>query len=257
MNKDKLTQEQLEYIRILSENPMNYCCPCFFGDPTDEEVKVNNGTMTLIQYKGRKYGITNFHVIDAYRNRLENEPSIMLSAGNAELNLDNDLIDEEEVLDICIFDLDRFHEDDFKSNGNVQTIFFEVDDFTIGELKVGDYALFGGYPGQWRERIKINHLGFETLSSGASEVIELSTEIIRCSLSIEECIIDAPIRDELPRDLGGLSGGPVFNKIISPSGIESFKLVGIIFQYAEIFDSIVIRPITCIDSALRINRQQT
>ena len=53
----------------LSKYAMKFCTCCFFVNAKDDrsERKVNSGTCTLINYKGKQLGITNFHVIDEYR----------------------------------------------------------------------------------------------------------------------------------------------------------------------------------------------
>lgn len=248
-----ISEEEKQLARELSKFPMKFCNACYFGDPTDEGVLVNNGTMTLIKYNNQRYGITNHHVIDAYRSRLVDEPNIKFCVGNAEIDLNASIIDENEDIDLCTVDLNAYDEESFKSLGLVPTIFFEVDDFTIGDLKEGDFILFGGYPGAWRERPESNHLIFDTLSSGATEVNTVSNQNIICELSLEKCITTLMgHRDRLPDNLGGISGGPVFQHKVTDSGISVFKLVGIIYEYSQNYETFFMRPISFLTEELKV-----
>lgn len=250
-----LSEDQKNLGDELTRFPMNFCNACFFGDPADNSSKVNNGTITLVKHKNKRFGITNHHVINEFRNRLQNEPEIKFAIGGAEINIEKSIIDEDPSLDLCTLDLQDHEESDFHSHGNVPTHFYEIDNFTTGNLKAGEFVLFGGYPGVWRERPSSNHLIFDTLSSGSTEVNELTTQNIRCELALDKCTITLKENhDEFPENLGGLSGGPVFHHHLSPAGISQFKLVGIIYEHMAEYDSILARPISFLDENFLINK---
>ena len=248
-----VTEEEKRLARELSKFPMKFCNACYFGDPSDEGGIVNNGTMTLIKYNDSRYGITNHHVVNAYRARLENEPELKFYVGNAEVNIVESIIDDNENLDICTVDLNDIDEESFRSEGQISTIFFEIDDFTVGDIKEGDFVLFGGYPGAWRERPQPNHIIFDTLSTGATEVNTASDMNIICELSLDKCITTLMNhRDCLPESFGGISGGPVFHHKTTEAGISVFKLVGIIYEYAPLYEAFFIRPISFITENMRV-----
>ncbi|MEJ1298321.1 MAG: hypothetical protein RPU64_04120 [Candidatus Sedimenticola sp. (ex Thyasira tokunagai)] len=251
----ELTDEQRKVVNELTEFPMKFCNAFFFGDPSDESVKVNNGTMTLIKYNNQRYGITNYHVIDKFRKRREEEPNIKLAIGNAEINLEDSLIDEDPKIDLCTFNLEIYKESDFESNGDVPTFFYELDDFSTGSLKEGDFVLLGGFPGVWRERPHSNHLAFDTLSSGSTKVTEFTGKNLRCELALDKCIFTGKHgRDEFPENLGGISGGPAFLHYVTDAGFSQFKLVGVIYEHVPAYDSILIRPISFFDENLCIKK---
>jgi len=251
-----LSDDQKNLGDELTRFPMYFCNACFFGDPSDISTKVNNGTITLVKYKNRIFGITNYHVINEFRYRLQNEPKIKFGIGNVEINIEKSIIDEDPYLDLCTLDLQDHEESDFHPHGNVPTHFYEIDDFTTGNLKTGDFVLFGGYPGVWRERPTSNHLIFDTLSSGSTEVNEFTSQNIRCELALDKCIITLKEHHvEFPKNLGGLSGGPVFHHYLSPAGISQFKLVGIIYEHIPEYDSILARPISYLNEHFKIKKQ--
>ena len=250
-----LSDDQMKLADELTRFPMLFCNACFFGDPGDDSTRVNNGTVTLIKYNNNKFGITNYHVIDEFRKRLKDEPNIKFGIGGAEINLESSIIDESQDLDLCTLNLDNHDESDFHSRGNVPTHFYEIDDFTTGNLKAGEYVLFGGYPGVWRTRPTSNHLIFDTLSSGSTEVNEFTSQNIRFELALDKCIITPKENhDKFPENLGGLSGGPVFHHHQSSTGISKFKLVGIIYEHIAEYDSILARPISFINEHFQINK---
>ena len=250
-----LTEKQVKLSREMVKFSLKFCNACYFGNPTADDVKVNNGTMTLVKYKGERFGITNFHVVDAYRVRLRDEPDIDFYVGNTLIDLDETLFDEDRDLDLCTFYLDGYEEEQFGSNGEIPTHFFEIDNFTSGEIKKGDFVLLGGFPGVWRSRPKSNHLIFDSLSTGSTEVTEVTSRNVRCELALDKCVVTLnQHHNEFPENLGGLSGGPVFLNQVLPSGISTFKLIGFIYEHIAEYDSIMVRPISFINENFWIRR---
>lgn len=255
MNIEDLTEEQIKLSQEMIKFSLKFCSPCYFGNPSDENVIVNNGTMTLVKYGGERYGITNFHVVDAYRKRLKDEPNIDFYIGNTRINLDEALIDEDKDLDLCTLKLNAYEEEKFSSNGEIPTHFYELDDFSTGDIKEGDFVLFGGFPGVWRTRPKSNHLIFDSLSSGSTEVTEVTPRNFRCELALEKCVVTLNKQDnEFPDNLGGLSGGPVFLHQINTTGISTFPLIGFIYEHIAEYDSILVRPLAFINENFQILR---
>ena len=253
MSPSTPSEEERALADTLVRYPMMFCNACYFGDPADSEVKVNNGTMTLISRNSKRFGITNYHVIEEYRNRRSEEPNIRFCVGNAEIDVESAILDEDQDLDLCTFCFDEYEEESFGSDGEVPTRFLEIESFENTNLQEGSFVLLGGYPGVWRERPSSNHLIFDTLSSGGMEVMDVSQRNIRCELALDKCVVSlSDHRDEFPNNLGGLSGGPVFFHELSPAGISIFKFVGVIYEFMPNFDSILIRPATFIDSDFKI-----
>ncbi|RSD32890.1 hypothetical protein [Vibrio pectenicida] len=241
--------------RILIKYPLNFCTTCFFGNPKLTQGKVNNGTVTLLEYKGEKYGITNHHVIDEYRKRLAEDPEVHLYLGNARIDLDSVLFDEDETLDVCILYLQGYTESQIAMNGEVPTKFFPVGErHHVSRLVVGDFVLFGGYPGVWRVRFSELNIQFDTLSSGGSEVADVTDMNIRCELKLDQCTTISEHGHDFPDNLGGLSGGPVFHHSLTDIGISKFEFIGVIYEHIPLFDSVLIRPASVLDENMWIIR---
>ena len=103
--------------------------------------------------------------------------------------------------------------------------------------------MFGGYPGCWREVTGPAHVQFDTLSTGATEIIDANDERIVCQLQVDRCLVHraAPDRKKID-ELGGLSGGPVLREAKTKSGLSTFEFVGIIYEYGKELDCLFIRP---------------
>jgi len=255
MNPHNISEAERILADTLVRYPMMFCSACYFGDPSDKSMKVNNGTMTLIKHNSKRYGITNYHVVQEYRNRFLDEPDIRFCVGNVEIDLESAVLDEDRNLDLCTLNFDEYDEESFGSGGDVPTRFLNIENFDTIGLKEGDYVLFGGYPGVWRERPTSNHLIFDTLSTGGTQVIDVTPRNIICELAIDKCIISlSNHRERFPDNLGGLSGGPVFFHELSGAGISIFKFVGIIYEHMQDFDSVLIRPASFIDNDFMIKR---
>lgn len=240
---------------VLTRYPMSFCTACFFGNPKHAEGKVNNGTLSLLKYNGERYGITNYHVIAEYRRRLAEDSELQLYFGRTRVDLDSVLFDEDEDLDLCIFYLDEYAESDFAMDGEVPTQFFPVGDLHyVTKLASGDFILMGGYPGVWRVKLSALEYQFDTLSSGGTEVAEVTKKNIRCELKLDQCIVTSKHGRDFPENIGGLSGGPVFHHSLTQAGISKFEFVGVIYEHMFEYDSVLIRPASFLDERMWINR---
>lgn len=247
MDNDKALAE------VLVRYPMMFCVPCFFGAPGSNDGRLNNATLTLLEYKGERYGITNYHVIDEYRRRLAEDPGVHLYFGGVKADLDLVLLDEDSDVDICVFYLEEYPEKDFATDGEVPTQFFPVGDLCYVEnLVAGDFVLMGGYPGAWRVKLSSLNFQFDTLSFGGTEVSEATEMNIRCELKVGQSTLVSKNREKFPDNIGGLSGGPVFHHSVTNRGISKFEFVGVIYEYIHEYDSVLIRPASIFNRSMCI-----
>ncbi len=228
---------------------MTYATPVYFAGPpkADELPSVNNGTGTLIAVEDRQFCITNWHVLAAYRERMAKEPEIIFQAGNVRLDPEDALISESEKYDLAILDFSELGADKIGSIGEVPTQYLQALSWPPEQPTKGEFVMFGGFPGYWREVKGPAEIQFDTLSSGSTEVIDVNGERLICQLQIDKCLLHRaePGRDE-PGELTGLSGGPVLRERQSESGITTFEFVGIIYEYGKDLDCLFIRPATLI-----------
>lgn len=217
---------------------MGYATPCYFGNPNIEGTKINNGTASLISYHGENCAVTNHHVVKAYKERCEKE-DLHFYLGNKQFILDDILISECEEYDLAVLHLEGVKAEDIGCLGDVPTSFLEVNSLEEPNIKEGEFIMFGGYPGGYRER-KGLAVCFGTYSSGSSEVQTVSRDVVTTSINIEKCIKFGSER--LLDDLGGISGGPALYETTLESGLIIHKFLGVVCQYSQSYDSLLIRP---------------
>jgi len=224
-----LNDQEKRLGNYLCEFPMNHCVPFYFGNPRSLDSKVNNGTATLLKKNNKLYVVTNHHVVEEFLKRVSCEEGIDLQIGGLRVtDIKNRIIINDPEIDICLIDFSDCKEVDFHMHGNVTTKFFELGEIR-SSISTGKFVAFGGYPGTFRTRQELNQLSFHTFSSGASTVHEVSNSNIVVSINHEESLITRLSDVSPPDEIGGLSGGPVFE--ISNSGlITTFKFAGIIAE---------------------------
>ena len=239
----------------LSKVPMTYAVPVYFGGPPGSAgfPKLNNGTGSLISVGGAKFCITNWHVLDLYRARRASEPELIFQVANVRLDPERVLISENRDYDLAVLGFAEWGAEEAGSDGEVPTQFLDVASWPPELPAMGNFVMFGGYPGYWREVTGPAEVRFDTLSWGAAEVIDSNIERLVCQLQIDKCLVHRaePGRDQ-PGELGGLSGGPVLRQKQSEGGITTFEFVGIIYEYGKEFDCLFIRPASLITEDGRI-----
>lgn len=250
----ELSDLQKQVVQADAKYPMRFCCPCYFGDPAASTTTVNNGTVTLVRYRGERFGLTAAHVIQGYLDQLASNENCQLMIGGCRVAIDSILLDKCDDQDICVLYLEEYAESEFRLSGGVPTEFLSIDD--LGGVTIGpkDFVLFGGYPGVLRKNAAHNQLDFGALSSGATEIEDVVLDQVVCCLKLHEAVIvygDEPLPTGA---LGGLSGGPVFARKTSEAGIVSFPLIGTIFEYGPAMDILRIRLLSCLDDKLEIKR---
>lgn len=249
----KVSCDEKKLSRFMVGFSLTYCVPIYFGDPAELDGKINSATITLVRRKNENYGITNFHVIDEFRNRLRGSQSIQLYVGSQRVELNDVLLDEDRDLDIAVLYLEGFGEEGFSTRGDIPTSFYDFPVSSMDGVNEGGFVLFGGFPGVWRQRDG-SHVVFDSFSSGGTLINDASENNIRCEIAADKSVVTRVRRDSPPVNLGGLSGSPVFTEVEGEAGVRYFSLIGVIYEYIEQYDSILIRPLNCINDDMTINK---
>jgi hypothetical protein len=228
------TAEQDKLLRVATQFPILFAEALFFGDePVGRELPaLQNGTASLIKIDGRYLAVTCKHVIDAYRERLERGGRTVFQIGELIIaDAMSSIVGESESHDLASLSLDRY----VNANLIERSKFFEPATWPPGEVEVGDFVAFAGFPGEWRKQPEIREADFGAFSSGGSEVHSLGDNYFYARIELDRCVHPLVPKFTMP-SLGGLSGGPVF--IWRQLHAE---LVGFIQEYQDQFDLLYVR----------------
>jgi hypothetical protein len=226
---------------MVGKFPLRFAKVAFFGERPNgkKTVKINNGTITLLELEGRSVGITCFHVIDSYRKFNEQMNSVF-QIGNIGIDPFERIIDESSELDLVLIDLSDISNKIIKQSDEIESSFFVPYKWPPTPIKKGDFVAFGGFPGTWREYVSWDKIIFDSYSSGACRIEVVHNEYFVCQFEREFWVESFNYHGHDGMNLsilGGLSGGPVF--ILRSL---HWELVGIIYEFSSEFDLMYVRP---------------
>jgi len=241
--------------QALSRIPMNYAVPILIADtslPADD-ANITSGTGSLVRTPEKKLCVTNWHVIDAFRQKYLRNKNVTLHVGQFQVHLDQKLIDEDEILDLAVLDFDDVEPADFQFTKDINKGFLEFKGWPPVLPKEGSFVMFGGFPRDERLNADRNIIyGF--VSAGAAMAYSVSDTNIVCRVEEDRAYIDEAGFHKHPSiDLAGMSGGPVLVERTTDTGIVVLDLVGFIYEHIAAYDALRIRPATYlnIDGTLR------
>lgn len=247
--KSDFTLEQLALFDERAKFPIT-CSTYFLFAPPPSRVSsannLNNGTITLVSVNGRKFGITAYHVVERYRERIELGEQLIFYVGNVVIDPEACLVSESKELDLAVLDLAIVNPLQIRGGGEIPCAFHEPRTWSSGKVRAGDFVLLGGWPGSGRGEIAREHLIFGSFSSGGSEVQSVQTDVFTCRIEFDACFVSSNRGATSLPALPGISGGPVFVETELESGMTVFDFVGVIFEYHEGLDILRARPISLI-----------
>ena len=244
----KLTIAEYELIDIRAKYGLRYSAPIFFGPPPEvaSDAEIRNGSVTLFQKNGQKFGITNWHVIEKFREYRSAGISPVCMVGNVEIDPLAILIDESKWYDLATLDFSDVDASKIRGNKEIPCDYFVPSHWPPEIPKLGDFLMFGGFPLSRRQRHSINEIMFGSASSGGSEVHSVQEDVVTCQLQLEQCVLAFDRSGTGFPALPGISGGPVLRTRRLPTGIEIFELVGIVFDDGNSYDTLRLRPISLV-----------
>ena len=211
--------------REMAKYPLRFCKAAFFGVPPSRlmPMAVSNGTATLIDVGRGPIAITCAHVLEGYREMLENSPNCFFQIGYCRLDPFAQLVSISTDLDCATLKLteDQANEITRNSNGIGEMFYMEVV-WPLGRVRAGDFVAFGGFPGDYREHVSADTISFGSYSSGATLVTSAHDDYFVCQFEREQWVTH--FSEEEPAKIRGLSGGPVFVLRHSPAGLMSYIL---------------------------------
>lgn len=226
--------------REISKFPLRFAVAALFGQrPTSKCVSdVRNGTVCLVDLGCGPIAITCSHVLEEYKRKLEKNEQTIFQIGDLEVEPLKKLIDESKALDLATINLNGENLEKIANGEEIGACFFRPVRWPPNEIKEGDFVAFGGFPGRWRQQPVRGEIVFASFSIGACRVASVMEDHIVCQFEREYWVSSMNTRpgEEL-RDLGGLSGAPVF--ILRDL---YWELIGIVYEFSPEFDLMYARP---------------
>ncbi len=235
----------------MAKFPVHFCKPAYFGAPPSRErsAAINNGTATLLNFRGTLLAITCHHVIEGYRRKLADNRDCFFAIADCRFDPLLQIIAEDNVTDAAVMRMTAEQAAVITRNSNgIGEAFYSLNAWSPKPVKVGDFVAYAGFPGNLRERVSFDGISFGSYSSGACRVTDQHADYLTCEFEREYWIENFVERE--PKDLGGLSGGPTFVIRHSAAGIISYEFAGVIYRMHESTESLYIREARAISLGL-------
>jgi hypothetical protein len=171
---------------------------------------------------------------------MSQDNSTVFQIGREAFNPLERIIDESRDWDLVSINLNDIHIEEPVQGLEIETSFFVPHRWPPNQLNEGDFVVFGGFPGKWRQHPSWDEITFDSFSSGACPIASVRQEYFVCQFEREYWVesFNYHGREGMQLDdIRGLSGGPVF---IHRNLI--FEFVGIIYEFSSEFDLMYARP---------------
>ena len=226
----------------ITKFPLKFAKAIFFGKrPIRKDIKVeDNATITLIKSRSNLIGITCHHVISKYKKKLKEDKDFICQIGNTEISVLERVIAENKLLDLITVDLNNIKFKDADSDPEIGGYFFDIEYLVSKEIYKKDKIVLGGFPQILRERISKIEVLFNSFSvMGFIEEVKKNEYVCKFEKRYwVDAINNIGIKDV--KQLGGLSGCPVFKINDKNRKISFFEFIGIVYSYMRILDEVFI-----------------
>lgn len=249
MNVPKLTAREKQLAEQYARYALMFAAPIFFGLPPElggMAAGLNNGTVTLLELNGRRFGITASHVIEGFRQRSAEDKQVVCQIGRFNVEPLARLISENKKHDLAVLDLNNIDPRQLGGVGPIKHAFHAPREWPPQPPEADKFVIFGGYPGSRREQHDQDGVMFGTVSSGGSRVNSVQEDVFTFQTEIGQCFISFDLDGRGFTDLPGMSGAPVMIRRQTDEGIDVFDMVGIYFEYHEEWDIHRARPTSLI-----------
>lgn len=240
----QLTDQQKKLADQYCRYALQFAASISFGPKGDSLINgsLSNGTITLLRLNSQNLGVTNYHVLQGYRERINAGEDITCQVGNVPIELEARIISGSALMDLVVLDLNGVDPSEIRASSLIPCQFHEPIEWPTKVPNRGEFVLFGGFPGVKRESVGRRSFDFGTFSSGASEVVSVQEDVLTCTISLKQCVTAFDYDGKGLEGLPGISGAPVLASRELESGILVFDLVGVVFEYSEDFDALRTRP---------------
>ena len=233
---------------ILSSFAAHYAKAFIFGEKPvkGKNTAISNGTVTLICLPERKVAITCWHVIEAYRNILANNKSVVAQIGDTVIDPLSQLIDESRFFDLAVIELTDNQVERITSEGEIGSRLVDGRAWPPTRVSTSEVAMLAGFPGKYREILEFDEIEFRAFCAAGIRVHSAQEDYFTCQFEREYWVKSFGAEggtDHLEPHLGGMSGGPAF----VDRGL-SWELGGFIYEHSANFDILYLRPANLINS---------
>lgn len=236
-----LNDEQRRLLDVYARHALQFAVPIYFGVPGRPEY-LNNGTVTLLELGGRRFGITNYHVLARYRKKLRRIHGLVCQVGPVVIRPLDRLVSESKKYDLVVLDFQNIQPQTLRGGNEIPCRYHVPREWPPQPVAPGNFVMFGGFPRTKRVAITDDELEFGGVSSAGSEVLSVQPDVFTFQIQIEQCVTAFDRDGRGFEDLPGISGSPVLIARRSPGGIEVIDLVGIFFEDYPAIDVYRVRP---------------
>jgi len=152
------------------------------------ELELNNGTISFLELEHRQIGITCFHVLEAYRQKRQQDSTVDCYLGLLSLDLVPRIIDQDPELDIVTLDLSGLNLKHVSDHPQISSAFFCPAVWPCTKVQEGDFITFGGFPRLFRVPLNFRDLVFGSFSYVGCRVASVREEHIVCQFEREELL---------------------------------------------------------------------
>lgn len=206
-----------------------------------EYIVHNNATCSFIDTGVRKFAVTNFHVIEKYRELKQEKANLILQVGSCIIDIEKSIIEENKRLDLVTFQIDDHIMDINKKQ------FCSCPNWPPKRAEKEENILYVGFPGKFRETKSTNELYFYVTA-----FFEVVTD---CSEEHFSILIDRKLwtkrfglKDISEFDnWGGFSGAGVF-RLSEEKRVAFLEPLGVMFSACQSYEILLIRHIDFIDA---------
>ena len=232
--------ERAGYLPALSSIAKAMCVPFWWHgrDHSGGYSILYNGTVCFLDTGSRRIAFTADHVLAQYIADIERDSEVVCQFGSATVAPETRIIDRNPNLDLATIDVSDV------LVGSTGGSFHLPITWPTKPLLESDALLLGGYPGTLRvEKAVTADLPFQWI---AGKVNSTSNSNIGIHLDLANLHWPLHPGETFNKQLGGMSGGPVFRFVSYP--IERLELVGVIYEYHEGYELMLARPAQFIHS---------
>jgi len=201
----------------------------------------HNATCSFIDTGIRKFAITNFHVIEKYRELKKEKANLILQVGSCIIDIEESIIEENKSLDLVTFQID----DNIMDVNKKQ--FCSCSNWPPERAKKEENILYVGFPGKFRETKSINEFNFYAVA-----FFEVVSE---CSEEHFSVLIDRKLWSKRfgLKDIsefdnwGGFSGAGIF-RFNEEKCVAFLEPLGVMVSACQSYEILLIRHIDFIDA---------